>query len=383
LSDEQTRGRATPRGTRRFAERTETVEGHFRAPDGPWISSLGMGTRGGEIGGADDLLYRSVVPRALERGINVFDTALSYRAQQSERSLGAALRRAFAEGRVARDEVFVITKGGYLTVDPNLVRTRHEAHRYLVETYVETGLVDPSALVAGSHSLGPAFLRDQIRRSRANLGLETIDLYCLQEPELQLHGHGPDAFRALLARALEALEEAVAKGEIAAYGISTWSGLLVPFDERGHLSVPEVFELALDVGGPDHHLRGVQLPYSLALGDALGHASQFGPDGRAQSVLEQLRDTGTAVFAAAPLVRGRAVRGLPPFVRESFPECRTDAQRCLQFARSSPGVSCSLVGMRQPAHVDENAELAGLPPAEPRTIEALFERVRRAEERSA
>ena len=140
-------GRATREGTRRFAARFPTLSGHFRCPDGLELSSIGLGTRPGEPNGADDLLYRAAVARGLERGLNVLDTAPSYRMQTSERSLGAALRRLLAEGRVARDEVYVISKGGYLTPDPDLVRGQHEARRYLVETYVETGLVDPDEVV--------------------------------------------------------------------------------------------------------------------------------------------------------------------------------------------------------------------------------------------
>ncbi len=192
-------GRATREGTRRFADRFPTLSGHFRRPDGLALSSIGLGTRPGEPNGADDLLYRAAVPRALERGLNVLDTAPSYRMQTSERALGAALRRVLAEGRVAREEVYVISKGGYLTPDPDWVRTSREARQYLIETYVESGLVDPDALVGGNHSLEPAFLLDQIERSRHNLGLATIDLYCIQDPELHLVAKGPDEFHRLLA----------------------------------------------------------------------------------------------------------------------------------------------------------------------------------------
>lgn len=365
-------GRATRAGTRRFAGRFPTLSGHFRTPDGLALSSIGLGTRPGEPNGADDLLYRAAVPRALERGLNVVDTAPSYRMQTSERALGASLRRLLAEGKVARDEVYVISKGGYLTPDPDRVRTSREARRYLIETYVESGLVDPEAVVGGNHSLDPAFLRDQIGRSRSNLGLATIDLYCVQDPELHLMAKGPDEFRRLLTRVLETLEEAVAEGTIAAYGLSTWHGLLLPHTERGHLSLAECLELALDVGGADHHLRAVQLPYSVAMGEAGGLPSQFGPEGRAP-VLETLRDTGTAVFASVPLMRGRAVRGLPDFVRESFPDLATDAQCALQFVRSTPGVTTVLVGMRQLHHIDENAALAGHAPADEKVIRNLFE----------
>src|SRR5690606_22900481 len=97
------------------------------------------------------------------------------------------------------------------------------------------------------------FLLDQIGRSRRNLGLATIDYYLLQEPEIHLRALGIDAFRKALREAFEALELAVARGWIAAYGLCTWDGFLLPDSDRGHLSLVDVFETALDVGSADHH----------------------------------------------------------------------------------------------------------------------------------
>ena len=111
-------GRATPQGTRRFAARFPELPGHFRCPDRLSVSSFGLGTRAGEIGGVDDLLYRQAVPELLAGGVNLFDTALSDRMQTSERALGVALARALREGAAARDEIVLVTKGGLLTPDP-------------------------------------------------------------------------------------------------------------------------------------------------------------------------------------------------------------------------------------------------------------------------
>ncbi len=367
-------GRATPEGTKRFARRFPALPGHFRRPDRLWLSSLGLGTKPGAPGGVDDLCYRSVAPRALELGVNVFDTSISYRQQTSERSLGRALRRSVREGAAQRDEIFVISKCGYLTPDAESVM---DGRRYLVRTYLDTGLVELDEVVNGVHVLSPRFIADQIERSRANLGLETIDLYLLEDPELQLAARGPTGFKAALADWFATLEEAVAGGAIASYGLSTWHGMLVPYGERGHLSMFELLETAMEVGGAEHHLRGVALPYSVAFGEAKGLASQFGPEARATNLFDTLRDTGTAVFTAAPLVHGRAARGLPLFFRQAFPGLQTDAQRCLQFARSTPGVTTALVAMRSPEHVDENLALASHGPAKPELIDALFDRARK------
>jgi aryl-alcohol dehydrogenase-like predicted oxidoreductase len=377
--DEFWPGRATDEGTRRYAQRFPEIRAHFRCPDRLWLSSLGMGTRPGDPGGIDDLAYRSTFAYAFESGINVVDTALSYRMQTSERALGAALRRAFASDGAARDELCVVTKGGYLTIDPDFARSRHEAQDYLYSTYIDSGLVDADGLVNGRHSLDRAFIADQIERSRRNLGLATLDVYCVQDPELHLAAKGPDEFHRILVELIEMLEEAVDRGSIGAYGFSTWSGFLVPHTERGHLSIAELMETALDVGGADHHMRAIQLPYSVAMGEALGLPSQFGSESRPAAVLDVLRDTGTAVFTVAPLVQGRAVRGLPEFLRRAMPGLETDAQRALQFARSSPGVTTTLVGMRSQAHVDENLAVARHQPLAPETVATLFDEARKRE----
>ena len=366
-------GRATPDGTLRFSERFSELPGHFRRPDRLWLSSLALGLRSGEPGGADDLLYRSAVPQLLQGGVNVFATALSERVQSSERNLGAALARAFREGDAARDEVVVATRGGFLTIDPDLADTPTSARRYLLETYVETGLVDLDRVTGGVHCIDPPFLRDQIRRSRRNLGFETLDLYCIEEPELLLGEVGADAFRTRLCAAFEALEAAVADGHIGAYGLCTWDGFLTPHTERHHLSLLDVFEWALEVGGADHHLRVLQVPYNLAMVEALRLDSQLAPTGATDALLAMLRGTGTAVLASAPLARGR-LRRLPATVREALPGLGSDAQRCLQFVRSTPGVTSAVVGMRDPDHIADNLALARTAPVDAEAIEALFKR---------
>jgi aryl-alcohol dehydrogenase-like predicted oxidoreductase len=365
-------GRATPEGTKRFAGRFPDRPGHFRTPDRLGLSSLALGTRAGEPGGADDLLYRSAVPVLLEGGVNLFATALSDRLQTSERCLGAALGRAVREGRAARDEIVVISRGGYLTPDADALAIHPNPRRYLVETYVETGLVDPARVAHGVHCLDGRFLRDQIERSRRNLGLATLDGFLIEEPELHLGECGPDAFRARLCSAFEALEGAVADGAIAAYGVCTWEGFLRPHSDRGHLAILDVFEWALEVGGGDHHLRYVQLPYNLAMAEAFRLDSQIGPNGHSDAVLSTLQGTGTAVLASAPMAHGRVLGRLPRSVALAFPGATSDALRCLQFVRSTPGIASAVVGMRRPEHVEENLRVTSLPPAGHETIEELF-----------
>jgi aryl-alcohol dehydrogenase-like predicted oxidoreductase len=57
---------------------------------------------------------------------------------------------------------------------------------------------------------------------------------------------------------------------------------------------------------------------------------------------------------------------------EYLPGMTTDAQRSLQFARSTPGIGTVLVGMRSTAHVDENADVATAVPIPWERFKHLF-----------
>jgi aryl-alcohol dehydrogenase-like predicted oxidoreductase len=363
-------GRATREGTQRYAGRFSHLPEHFRATDGLALSSIALGTRRGRPGGSDDLLYRAAAFRALELGCNVLNTAHSDRMQTSERAIGSALASAFAEGIAARDEVCVVSKGGALVNDPDITDF-FEARRHTQRTFIDSGVLDPAKVVQG-FALDARFLRDQIERSRKNLRLETLDLYLIEEPEKHLRELGATNFRKRLVEVFEMLESAVRDGAIGAYGVATWDGFLVPASEREHLAVVDVFDAALEAGSGDHHMRAVQLPYGLALGDAAALDSQLGPDGKRTALLRSLRDTGTIVFASAPLFGGRVLGRIPDFVGQAFPEATSDAQVCLQFARSTEGISTAVVGMRDPDHVEENLATARFAPASSEVPAALF-----------
>jgi aryl-alcohol dehydrogenase-like predicted oxidoreductase len=67
-------------------------------------------------------------------------------------------------------------------------------------------------------------------------------------------------------------------------------------------------------------------------------------------------------------------RNLPPLVGDSLAGLTTDAQRAIQFVRSTPGLGVALVGMKQIAHVEENLATAGVSPARPEDLNRLFRR---------
>lgn len=361
-------GRATPEGTARYASRhAQAAPGHFRELDGLRLSSLGLGTYLGADDDATDRLYEAAVARALDLGLNVLDTAINYRSQRSERAVGRALRAAIEAGRVARDEVLVATKGGYLPFDGGRPR---DVRRYVEETFVAPGTLRWEDLVAGCHAMTPRYLEDQLERSRRNLGLETIDVYYLHNLEQQLDEVPRAEFLRRVRAAFERLERAADEGAIGVYGTATWNGYRQPERAPGHLSLAELVAIAREVGGARHRFRVVQLPYNLGMTEARGERNQRAADGRAASLLEAAPTWGIYVMASASVLQGRLTQRLPDDVRGALGG-DTDAQRAIQFVRSTPGLGTALVGMKRVEHVEENAGVVGRAPA-PDAVTRLF-----------
>lgn len=321
-------------------------------------SSIGIGTYLGECDDVDDAHYARALGAALEQGINVIDASINYRCQRSERTVGSALRNAIASGVVARDEVIVCTKGGYIPLDASAPATREDYLAYLQHTYVDPGIVSSEDVVGGGHSLAPSFLTHQIRLSQANLGVRTLDVYYLHNPEQQLDSVQPARLRTILRRAFALLEERVASGDIGCYGCATWNGLRTPPDTRGHLDLNELVAIARDVAGDGHHFRVVQLPVNLAMSEAVRAPTQRLGGRRVIPLLQAAAELGISVVASATLMQSRLTTGLPPELRDAFPSLTTDAQRAIAFVRSLPAVSAALVGMRTPEHVAENMAAA-------------------------
>lgn len=363
---------ATPEGTAAYRDRfsDRLPKEHFKALDGLAVSSIGLGTYLGEATPEADEAYAKALREAFRLGCNLIDTAINYRCQRSERTIGRALKEAIEGGDISRQEVVVATKGGFVSFDGSVPQ---DPAAYFLETYVATGIVGPEELVAGCHVLSPTYFTDQIGRSLENLGLECIDLYYIHNPETQLSVVDQDTFEARLKQTFSALEEAVSKGKIRCYGAATWNGFRLRPEQSEHLSLESMVALAREVGGQDHHFRAVQLPYNLAMPEAFFQSTQQ-LEGRPASLMEAAEALGVTVFASASLLQAKLSSGLPPALGEALAGLTTDAQRAIQFVRSTPGVSVALVGMGSLAHVKENMKVAAVPPLNSKQFQELFQR---------
>lgn len=356
--------KATGEGTANYKSRFKgsLADSHFRESQGMWLSSIGLGTYLGNADEQTDRAYRAAITRAVELGCNIFDTAANYRFQRSERNVGDALAGLISKGVLARNEVIVTTKGGYIPFDNHPPRNRQEMTDYLEETFIKPGICDPSDFVQGSHCMRPKYLAHQLDQSLSNLRLDCVDVYYIHNPESQFAQSSREEFYRRLRDAFEFLESAVEAGKISMYGTATWSGYRVDPNKAEYISLEQVAKTAREVGGQRNHFKVVQLPVNLSMIEAFTARNQT-LDGRKSSFLDAAAELGITVMASSSIQHGQLVRDLAPIVGESMTGLRTDAQRALQFTRSTPDVVTALVGMSNISHVEENLELAKVSPA--------------------
>lgn len=348
-------GGATASGTAAYAAAHPAATGHYRKA-GDWtVSSLGMGSYLGATDPAARAAYREAALTCLRSGVNLLDTAANYRDQASERDLGDALRTFVAAGG-DRTGLVVVSKAGFLHGDVDAA----DPDAWFEKEYVASGILRPD-LVRSSHSLAPGYVLHELGRTRANLGLETLDVHLLHNVEHPLEWGVPEAeFYDIVEDAFHALEGAVDQGHLQAYGVATWDGLRVPPTERGHLSLVKLVHHAgqarMRAGGKagQHHFRAVELPVNAWMAEAALAPSQpfrFG----ARSTLDCTRELGMLVLASASLLQMR--RAPAPEFLQAF-GTSDPAHASLQLTRSVPGVTTALVGMGNPAHAAANCAFA-------------------------
>ena len=164
------------------AERTQTTPRRFTFADGLEVNRIGLGTmrltgQPGNFGPYpewDDGI--ALLRRAVDLGVDFFDSAWSYGPQHADRLVGEAL-----EGR----DVVVATKGGIDKLAPDKI------------------------VLDGS----PATLSQQIDGARANLRRGRIDLFQLHRPDPEVE----------IERSVEALAAAQADGRVRHIGLSNVS----------------------------------------------------------------------------------------------------------------------------------------------------------------
>jgi len=179
-------GYATPEGTKKFAERqNQDSHKNYKNVQNLTLSNVGIGTYLGNPDTETDYIVQDAIKKSILGGINVIDSAINYRAQKAERSVGNAISQLIDNDDISREEIFVSTKNGYVTNDGDI---KEDLMQYVMREYGKTGIVKEGDISPGYHCMTLPYLNDQLERSLKNLGLDCIDLmYLHNSVEGQTH----------------------------------------------------------------------------------------------------------------------------------------------------------------------------------------------------
>jgi aryl-alcohol dehydrogenase-like predicted oxidoreductase len=349
-------GCATAQGTFNFAKRhTEVNPNNFRKFCDLTFSNIGVGTYLGNVDDVTDELVKDAIKKSINSGINVIDTAINYRAQKAERSVGRAINELINEKKIERSEIFISTKNGYVTNDGDI---KEDFWKYVNREYVKNGIIGPNDISSGYHCMTIPYLEDQLVRSQKNLGLECVDLIYLHNAiEGQIQDISKEQFMKNLFSVFEFYEQKRKEESIRFYGLATWNCFRVSSDHPEFLLLRDVVDLAIKAGGQNHGFRFIQLPYNMYLDQALMHKNQDINQNKG-TILDAAQSYKIGVFTSVPLMQSKL---LEPGVMPEFNKLKP-ALRALQFVRSTPSVLAPLVGHKAKTHVEENLEIMKIPP---------------------
>jgi aryl-alcohol dehydrogenase-like predicted oxidoreductase len=305
------------------------------------VSSISFGAWaiGGTWGDVDDAVSNKALHRAIERGVNFFDTADVYGDGRSERLLGQLRRE-------TRERIFIATKAGRRS-------SPHSAPSY-----------------------NRANLTRYVERSLTNLGVDAIDL-------LQLHSPPTDVY--YMPEAFEVLDDLVRAGKIRFYGVSVEriEEALKSLEYAGVQAVQIIFNIFRQ--RPSHSFFeqakskrvGIIARLPLSSGMLTGKmtpASTFAPDDHRTFNREGAAFDKGETFSGVPFDEGLAI---VEELRSILPAGPTMAQWALRWILMHDAVSCAIPGAKTPQQVDDNmasAELAPLPDALMAKLRDLYDR---------
>ena len=363
---------ATKEATYNFAKKFSTYKDFYTLSNELVFSKLGLGTFNKEPYKEENYVFHYIegVKEAVKNGINLIDTASNYRYGQSEKEIGEALKELFSENAVAREELIICSKGGFIQLEYPFPEN---PYHWIDENIINPGLAQKEDIELDQHCMTPDYLEWSCRRSLDNLGIESLDIYYLHNPEMQIIKLGEKEFYKTVERVFKRFEKLADEGLFKYYGVAVWNGFIAENEEK--ISLEKLVEIAKKVGGENHRFKYIQTPFNMAKTTAYTTYTQK-VNNQECTLLQAAHRLGIGVISSSSLLQmnlfKKSFSAETGVILDDSMTLKSDIQLALQFVRSTPGIVSSLFASKVPVNIKHNCEISKIKAVSRNKYDLLF-----------
>ncbi|MEA1917377.1 MAG: aldo/keto reductase [Campylobacterota bacterium] len=363
---------ATTQDTLNFAKKFSTYRDFYIKHNDLVFSKLGLGTFNKEPYKEENYVFHYIegVKQAIRSGINVIDSASNYRYGESEKEIGVAIKELMDAKEIKREELIICSKGGFIQLEFPFPANPYE--------WIETNIIEPKLatkdeIELDQHCMSADYLEWSCKRSLKNLGVDSLDIYYLHNPEMQLSKLGKKEFYKQIEKVFKRFEKLADDGLFKNYGVAVWNGFTIQNDEL--INLEELVKIAIKVGGKEHRFKYVQVPFNMGKTDIYTQLSQSVAN-ESCTLLQAAHRLNIGVISSSSLLQmnlfKKSFKAESGVILDKSMTLENDIQLALQFVRSTPGIITSLFASKVPVHVKQNVEISKVPAVKRASYDLLY-----------
>lgn len=303
------------------------------------LPKIGLGTYNQSLNQSELISY------ALKLGYELIDTAPNYNNGISQREVSKALSQCI-------NQTLISTKVGFVS---DLDRR---------DFYIKNGIAKSNDFFK-NHCLSKSFVKYEIEKNLQELGIESIDILFIHNPEQQLEIKSKSDFFYTLSNAIEIIETFCEQGKVKQYGISSWDGFGIN-GKQPTFTLDEIHDIVFKIAGKSNRFRCVQIPLSIVHYDELYNYAI-----NKSGLLCDAERLSLSIFANSPLHKGELLKLIDSEFLRLF-GINNCATACLLFLKSFQCINTILVGATSKSQIEDNIQIEALPPLSREKVELIL-----------